>query len=354
MITPTALDSLKYAVAEAEITIEWAIDHIGGAEGMTDALEEEISPAQEGLHALATTLRSALAPHVKDRADWFTYSDGRPLLTEVTVGNHTYSHLWHPNPFHDVPPTRNITVPTGLEVPAHRSATISYELPSKIIIRAGDEIIAEVGRGDAEVIDAWRNRPQEIALRDHAKTIEEVETARGKPHGLALSPSVEQLRSMIQRIEESRASQPERIFDLRTKIIIARDEALQAEPWSSFVTDIPAFTREGVPAGSMGVPTITAKEMFGTRLALEIAAEAGNEDDIQDTINEYFSMIREPDQMMLVAMAALSTMGTMVLPALFEVAEEKASNWDIRVNFADTARHTWTKRIRDFDSDKAI
>ncbi|UGQ52928.1 hypothetical protein LRL17_04115 [Rhodococcus qingshengii] len=353
MIAPTALDSLKYAVAEAEITIEWAIDHIGGAEGMTDALEKEISPAQEGLHALATTLRSALAPHVKDRADWFTYSDGRPLLTEVTVGNHTYSHLWHPNPFHDVPPARDISVPTGLEVPAHRAATISYELPSKIIIRAGDEVITEAGRGDTEVIAAWRNQPQVVALRDQAKNLEDLEAVSGERHGLSLNPTVEQLRSVIQRIEESRASQPERIFDLRTKIIIARDEALQAEPWSSFVTDIPAFTRDGEPAGSMGVPTITAKEMFGTRLALEIAAEAGNEDDVQDTLSEYFSMIREPDQMMLVAMAALSTMGTMVLPALFEVAEEKASNWDIRVNFADTARHTWAKRIRDFDSDGA-
>lgn len=353
MITPTALDSLKYAVAEAEITIEWAIDHIGGVEGMTDALEEEISPAQEGLHALATTLRSALAPHVKDRADWFTYSDGRPLLTEVTVGNHTYSHLWHPNPFHDVPPTRDITVPTGLEVPSHRAAMISYELPSKIVIRAGDEVIAEAGHGDAEVVDAWRNQPQVVALRDQAKNLEDLEAASSEPHGLSLNPTVEQLRSVIKHIEESRASQPERIFDLRTKIIIARDEALQAEPWSSFVTDIPAFTRDGEPAGSMGFPTITAKEMFGTRLALEIAAEAGDDDDIQDTLNEYFSMIREPDQMMLVAMAALSTMGTMVLPALFEVAEEKASNWDIRVNFADTARHTWTKRIRDFDSDGA-
>lgn len=353
MITPTALDSLKYAVAEAEATIGWATDHIGGAEGMTDALEEEISPAQEGLHALASELRSALAPHVKDRADWFIYSDGRPLQTEVSVGKHSYSHLWHPNPLHEVPPSYETQIPTGLEVPAYRAATISYELPSKIIVRVGDEVIAEAGRGDAEVIEAWRNQPQVVALRDQANNLEDLEAASGERHGLSLSPSVDQLRAVIQRIEESRASQPERIFDLRTKIIIARDEALQAEPWSSFVTDIPAFTRNGEPAGSMGVPTITAKEMFGTRLALEIAAEAGNEDDVQDTLSEYFSMIREPDQMMLVAMAALSTMGTMVLPALFEVAEEKASNWDIRVNFADTARHTWTKRIRDFDSDGA-
>lgn len=356
MITPTALDSLKYAVAEAEATIGCATDHIGGAEGMTDALEEEISPAQEGLHALVSELRSALAPHVKDRADWFTYSDGRPLQTEVSVGNHSYSHLWHPNPLHDVPPSRETQIPTGLEVPAYRAATISYELPSKIIIRVGDEVIAEAGRGDAETIEAWRNRPAEEGLRElrnQAADLEDLKSASVESQGFLLNPSVGQLQMMISQIEQARDSQPERIFDLRTKIIIARDEALQAEPWSSFVTDIPAFTRDGEPAGSMGVPTIAAKEMFGTRLALEIAAEAGDEGDVQDTINEYFSMIREPDQMMLVAMAALSAMGTMVLPALFEVAEEKAGNWDIRVNFADTACHTWTKRIRDFDSGDA-
>lgn len=351
-MTLNALDSLKYAVAEAENTIGWALDAIVGADFMTDAFDAELEPILECLRDLVSHQRASLAPHVKDREDWFTYSDGRPLETHVTVGNHTWVNLWRPDPRSEAPTSREVEIPTGLEDPEFRAATLAYELPSKMIIRVGDEIVAESGHGDADVVAALAIEPNEDRLRRHVSDLADLEAATGKPHNLAASPSIDQLRQHIAKIEQARNTQPERIFDLRTQIIIERDKAQQAEPWSSFVTDIPAYTRDGEPAGSfMGIPDLEAKEMFGLRLALEISAEAGDEDDVRDTINDYISMIREPDQMMLIAMSALSHMGTMILPAMFKVIEETAGNWDMRVHFADTARHTWTKRLADFNAE---
>ncbi|MFI8660127.1 hypothetical protein ACIGKR_09060 [Rhodococcus qingshengii] len=348
-----ALDSMKYAVAEAENTIGWALDAISGAEHMTDALDTELEPILECLRDLVTHQRASLAPHVKDREDWFTYSDGRPLETHVSVGSYSWTHLWQPDPRAEAPISREIEIPTGLEDPEFRAATLSHELPSKMVIRIGDEVIAESGYGDADVIAALDVEPNEDRLRRHISDLADIEAMTGKPHNLASSPSIEQLRQHVAKIEKARESQPERIFDLRTQIIIERDKAQQDEPWSSFVTDIPAYTRDGYEAGSMGIPNLEAKEMFGMRLALELSAEAGDEDDVRDTINDYFSMIREPDQMMLIAMSALSHLGTMILPAMFKVIEETAGNWDMRVHFADTARHTWTKRLADFNAEDA-
>jgi|GEM_PF-5886415 len=352
MITPTALDSLKYVVAEAELSIDWATDHIACVDGMTDALEEALSPAQEGLHALATELRSALAPHVKDRADWFIYSDGRPLRTDVTVGNHTYSHLWHPNPLHDAPQPYETQIPSETQVPVFRVATVSYELPSKILVKVGDEVIAEAGRGDAEAVAAWRSQPTEVTLRQQADDLEELEGSSGESHSLSLSPSADQLRLVIAQIEEDRASLPARLHNMQAEARQARVDTLEAEPWSSLLTAAPTFSRDGDLHGMLAFPTITAKEMFGTRLAFDVSTCA-DEEDVNDVLQGYLDAVGDPDHMMLVATAALSTMALHILPILLEIAEQKASNYTVRVNLADAARNAWSKRIRDFDSDDA-
>lgn len=351
MITPTALDSLKYAVAQAESTIDWATDYIACADGMTDELEETISPAQESLHDLMSTLRSALAPHVQDRADWFIYSDGRPLQTEVTVGDCTYSHLWHPNPLHEVPAPRETQIPSGVQVPALRTATVSYELPSKIIVRVGDEVIAQAGRGDAEMVAAWRSQSQEVALVGQVGDLEEIEAATGEAHSLSLSPSVDQLRQVITQIEQDRDSQPERLREMRAQARQARAETLAVEPWGSVLTAAPTFTGDGDLEGMLAFPTITAKEMFGTRLAFDLST-CTDDKDVNEVLVTYFDAVGEPDHMMVVATAALSTMALHVLPALLEIAEHKASNYNVRVNLADSARNAWAKRIRDFDSEE--
>lgn len=346
---PSPLDALKYAAAQSESTVSWTLDHIGGAASMTDALESEIEPAVDAINSLATSIRRVLAPHVESREDWFTYGDGRPVLTHLSVEEHSFTHLWHPDPRHEPPPPTTLKIPTGVDVPATRSITVSYELPSKMTISAGNEVLAQSGKGNAEVMEELRaqtNVENTQGLIDSEEYLNEL--APGRASGL--SPSVDQLKDYIAHVAERRESMPERLFDLRSKIIVARDESLRAEPWQMFVKDIRGFTSDGRPGGTLSLPNAEAKEMFGLRLALELAAEAGNESDVKETVNDYFSMIREPDQLMLVAFAALDSLATMVLPAMYDVVENKACDYDMRTNFASTALMTWKKRLSDFGS----
>jgi hypothetical protein len=68
---------------------------------------------------------------------------------------------------------------------------------------------------------------------------------------------------------------------------------------------------------------------------------------VQETFDEYFSMVREPDHLFLVAFAALDTIANHVIPALLDTLEHQASDYNSRVRLADAARNAWTARVND-------
>ncbi|WP_064066859.1 hypothetical protein, partial [Prescottella equi] len=163
--------------------------------------------------------------------------------------------------------------------------------------------------------------------------------------------NIEQLQQYIAEIEAAMTSQADRLFDMRAKSLIARYEMLHVEPWAEVVKAVPGYSADGEMSGLLGIPSITAKEMFGTRLAFDLASNAGDEQGIRDTLNEYLDIVGDPENMMLVSTAALSTMATLVLPTLLEIVEQRGSNWDVRVNLVDAARNAWSKRVGDFEDD---
>jgi hypothetical protein len=109
---------------------------------------------------------------------------------------------------------------------------------------------------------------------------------------------------------------------------------------------VPGFNPEtGELTGMLAMPSIDAKELFGTRLAFELASNAGDGDKVDDIANWYFGEVHSPEHMFLVAMAALKTLALYVLPSLLEMAEEGANCWNYRVMLADAARNAWEQRI---------
>jgi hypothetical protein len=64
--------------------------------------------------------------------------------------------------------------------------------------------------------------------------------------------------------------------------------------------------------GMLGLPSIDAKELFGTRLAFDLLGRCDNVDQVADTLSDYFEMIREPEHAFLVAFAALKVIAKYV------------------------------------------
>jgi hypothetical protein len=62
----------------------------------------------------------------------------------------------------------------------------------------------------------------------------------------------------------------------------------------------------------LGLPSIDAKELFGTRLAFDLLGRCDNVDQVADTLSDYFEMIREPEHAFLVAFAALKVIAKYV------------------------------------------
>lgn len=163
--------------------------------------------------------------------------------------------------------------------------------------------------------------------------------------------TADELRAVIDQVEAAKAAQPEKLRQMRAQAREAREAATRDEPWDSLWSALPAVDAQtGELTGMLALPSIDAKELFGTRLAFELATYAGDRDQVDEITNWYFSEIREPDHLFLVAMAALKTMSLYVLPSLLEMAEEGANCWNYRVMLADAARNAWEKRINADDN----
>jgi hypothetical protein len=155
------------------------------------------------------------------------------------------------------------------------------------------------------------------------------------------------LRRRIDELEQSRHEQPTRLLDARACAEFERKKALVDEPWTAVMTGFPTVDANGELTGMLPMPTIDGKELFGTRLAFDLLGCCANEAQVQETFDEYFSMVREPDHLFLVAFAALDTIANHVLPALLDTLEHQASDYDSRVRLADAARNAWTARVND-------
>jgi len=168
-----------------------------------------------------------------------------------------------------------------------------------------------------------------------------------------LSPEDEDIlqsaSDILRRIKRDRDEQPTRLLQAREQAAEARDEclAIEDERWDGTWTAVPIVDDTGEMNGLYAMPSIDGKELFGTRLAFDLLGCSAADDQVDETMENYFGMVREPAHMFLVCAAALKVIAKHVVPQMLDDLEQHASNYNARVLLADAARNAWTTRVND-------
>jgi hypothetical protein len=164
-----------------------------------------------------------------------------------------------------------------------------------------------------------------------------------------IETATEILRRRIEQIERSRNEQPERLARARQQAVEARGWAVIEEPWENDIAALPTCNSEGERTGdSLTLPNITAKETYGARLAFDMLDCGDDYDRIEEVQSRYFRMVGcDPGCMFLLAMSALSTISTAVVPQMLDEIETQASNYETRVMLAEARHKAWNARIAD-------
>lgn len=166
--------------------------------------------------------------------------------------------------------------------------------------------------------------------------------------------AVDRMRAQLAAIEQARDTQPERLAAARAAAERAREQCLAdpSEQWLAQVRSIPTYRGDGEPTGgSLDLPTLTAKGVFGTRLAFDLLAHAGDAEAVDGIMVRYFGMTRDTGQMFLLCAEALKTIAADIAPHLLGLLEKLGGDWDARVTLADTARIAWETRLAELDDD---
>lgn len=159
-----------------------------------------------------------------------------------------------------------------------------------------------------------------------------------------------QMRERLAAIEAARDAQPERLAAARAAADAAREECLSdpSEHWLTQVRSIPTYSGTGEPTGGrLDLPTMTAKGVFGTRLAFDLLAHAGDAEAVDAAMVRYFAMARDKGQMFLLCAEALKTIAVDIAPNLLRIIEDQGGDWTTRVALAETARVAWATRLAD-------
>jgi hypothetical protein len=157
-----------------------------------------------------------------------------------------------------------------------------------------------------------------------------------------ISTAADDARALLAHIKKSRAEQPERLAKARAEADEARGWSLIEEPWEGQCQEIASLNTDSW----MTLPNILAKELWGARLCFDILDCGDDFDRIDEVQARYFSTVDgDPGQMMLLAMSALSTIASLVVPQMIDEIEQHASNYDTRVMLAEARAKAWRGRV---------
>jgi hypothetical protein len=150
------------------------------------------------------------------------------------------------------------------------------------------------------------------------------------------------LRRRIDEMEAAKTSQPERLAKARSDAEEARGWALLEEPLDGQVKSIASIGG----TASLSLPNITARELWGARLAFDLVDAGDDFDQIDAVISRLFSAANGDTGIAMVIMsAALSTIASLVVPQLLEEIEHSGSNYDERVRLAEARAKAWNGRV---------
>ncbi|WP_319454250.1 MULTISPECIES: hypothetical protein [unclassified Mycobacterium] len=150
------------------------------------------------------------------------------------------------------------------------------------------------------------------------------------------------LRRRITEMERSRDEQPARLAKARSDAEEARGWALLEEPLDGQVKSITSI----VGTAALSLPNITARELWGARLAFDLLDCGDDFDQIDAVINRLFSAANGDTGVSMVLMsAALSTIASLIVPQLLDEIEHTGSNYDERVRLAEARAKAWRGRV---------
>jgi hypothetical protein len=166
-----------------------------------------------------------------------------------------------------------------------------------------------------------------------------------------LTETAEEARQFIAYVEKTRDEQPQRLAQARAEADEAREQSMLIEPWAEQLTALRAHRRDGQPTAEMLIlPNMSAKEMFGGRLAFD-ALDCADDDSgerINDVLTRLFTMVGgDTGQAMLILASALDTIASHVMPTLLDQIEQHASNWEVRVTLAEARTNAWRASLTD-------
>jgi hypothetical protein len=150
------------------------------------------------------------------------------------------------------------------------------------------------------------------------------------------------MRRRIEAMERARDEQPARLAKARSDADEARGWALIEEPFDGQVKSIP-FADGDTP---LTLPNITARELWGARLAFDLLDAGDDYDQIDEVISRLFSTANGDTGIAMVIMsAALSTIAALVVPELLAEIEQGGSNYNERVRLAEARAKAWHGRV---------
>lgn len=159
----------------------------------------------------------------------------------------------------------------------------------------------------------------------------------------------ERIRAQIAAIKTARDEQPARLAQARAEAEEARGWSLIEEPWQTLISAVPTTDAAGRrTGGALTLPSITAKEVFGARLAFDMLDAGEDSDRLEDVKTRYFAELRgDTGLLFLVCMAALDTIAAHVVPQMVADLEAHGSNYDARVMLAQARANAWNGRVAD-------
>jgi hypothetical protein len=154
--------------------------------------------------------------------------------------------------------------------------------------------------------------------------------------------AADRVREQIAAMEEVKATQPERLAKARSDAEEARGWALLEEPLAGQITSIASV--DG--SAALPLPNITARELWGARLAFDLLDCGEDYDQIDAVIGRLFTAANGDTGIALVIMsAALSTTAALIVPQLLDEIEHSGSNFDERVRLAEARAKAWNGRV---------
>jgi hypothetical protein len=158
----------------------------------------------------------------------------------------------------------------------------------------------------------------------------------------ALATAQHILRRRIDELEQTKATQPERLAQARADAEEARGWALIEEPLDGQVKSIASIGG----TASLSLPNITARELWGARLCFDLLDCGDDFDQIDAVVSRLFSTAKGDTGIAMVIMsAALSTIASLVVPQLLDEIEHSGSNYDERVRLAEARAKAWNGRV---------